>query len=129
MKTGRQFKFMGFRVVLISKRSKLEFRMNYLIVRTKEGINKIFIDEISVLLIENNSVCITTVLLCELVQRNIDVIFCDNNRNPNSELHPLYGSHDSTSKLREQINWKMTIKELVWTEIIKEKIRKQIKRT
>lgn len=37
----------------------------------------------------------------------------------------LYGSHDTSNKVRKQINWKKNTKEAVWTEIVSEKIRKQ----
>ena len=52
-------------------------------------------------------------------------LFCDEKRNPSSELVPYYGSHDTSAKLRTQIKWKTFTKDLVWTEIVKEKITKQ----
>lgn len=116
---------MGFRAIVISKQSKLEFRQNYLVIRTKEGIQRIYISEISLLLIEHTAISITAVLLQELINQNIDVIFCDNKRNPCSNLLPFYGSYDSSEKIRIQINWSNDIKSLVWTELVKEKIRKQ----
>ena len=53
------------------------------------------------------------------------VIFCDEKRNPSSELVSYYGSHDTSIKVRNQVAWRQDIKDLVWTEIISEKIRKQ----
>lgn len=116
---------MGFRIVSISHHCKLEFRMNYLVVRSIEENKKIFIDEISILIIENTAVSITAVLLQELINKNINVIFCDNERNPNSLLLPLYGCHDTNVKIKEQIVWSSSIKKLVWTEIIKMKVKNQ----
>ena len=37
-----------------------------------------------------------------------------------------YGSHDTSNKIRKQIVWKQNTKEAVWTEIVAEKIRKQM---
>lgn len=45
--------------------------------------------------------------------------------NPSSELVGYYGSHDTSNKVRKQIQWLPNIKEAVWTEIVTEKIRKQ----
>lgn len=104
--------------------AKLDTRLNYLVVRSDE-IRKIHLSEISVLIIENTAVSLTAALLCELSKRKIKVIFCDEIRNPYGELMPYYGSHDSTDKLRSQINWDSDSKRNVWTEIVKEKIRKQ----
>ncbi|MGD1822997.1 MAG: type II CRISPR-associated endonuclease Cas1 [Pleomorphochaeta sp.] len=116
---------MSFRAVLITKQSKLEYRQKYLVIRTKEKTKRIYIDEISLLMIEHTAVCITAVLLQELCNKNIDVIFCDNKRNPCSNLVPFYGSYDSSEKVNIQINWDDKIKALVWTELVKEKVKKQ----
>lgn len=53
------------------------------------------------------------------------MIFCDEKRNPSSELIPYYGSHDTSAKVREQIKWMPEAKKSVWTEIVSEKIRNQ----
>lgn len=67
----------------------------------------------------------TTSLLAELSRRKIKVIFCDEKRNPSAELVSYYGSHDTSNKIRNQIVWKQSTKEAVWTEIVTDKIRKQ----
>ena len=58
-------------------------------------------------------------------KRKIKVIFCDEKRNPSSELVSYYGCHDTSYKIRKQVAWKQNTKEAVWTEIVTEKIRKQ----
>ena len=115
---------MSWRVVVISQRSKLDLKMNYLVIRG-EKLLKIHLSEISTLIIENTAISLTASLLNELIKRKIKVIFCDEKRNPSSELVPYYGSHDTSAKLRTQIKWKTFTKDLVWTEIVKEKITKQ----
>ena len=60
-----------------------------------------------------------------LTKQKVKVIFCDEKRNPSSELIPYYGSHDSSAKIRSQVKWDDSIKGEVWTEIIKEKISQQ----
>lgn len=64
-------------------------------------------------------------VFAELAKRKIKVIFCDEKKNPSCELVNYYGSHDTSNKVRKQINWKKNTKEAVWTEIVSEKIRKQ----
>ena len=68
---------MSWRTVVISSNSKLDYKMNYLVVRNAESAKRIHIEEISVLLIESTAVSLTAYLLCELSKRKIDVIFCD----------------------------------------------------
>ena len=117
---------MSWRIVVISKRAKLDYQLGYLLVRN-ESVTKIHLGEISTLLIESTAVSITTSLLAELIKKKIKVIFCDEKRNPSSELVGYYGSHDTSSKVRNQIQWSRNSKDAVWTEIVTEKIRKQKK--
>lgn len=115
---------MSWRIVVISKRAKLDYQLGFMVVRSNE-ITKIHLSEISTVMIESTAVSLTTSLLSELSKRKIKVIFCDEKRNPSSELVSYYGSHDTSNKVRRQIQWKQNIKEAVWTEIVTEKIRKQ----
>lgn len=115
---------MSWRIIVISKRAKLDYQLGYMVVRSEE-ITKIHLGEISTILIESTAVSITTSLLSELIKKKVKVIFCDEKRNPSSELVSYYGSHDTSNKVRRQIQWTTNIKEAVWTEIVTEKIRKQ----
>jgi len=115
---------MSWRIIVISKRAKLDLQLGYMVVRSEE-ITKIVLSEISTILIESTAVSLTTKLLAELSKRKIKVIFCDEKRNPSAELISYYGSHDTSNKIRKQIAWKQSTKEAVWTEIVTEKIRKQ----
>lgn len=90
-----------------------------------EDSTRIHLAEISVLIIENTAVSLTAALLCELVKRKVKVIFCDEKRNPISELVPLYGRYDSSAKVRMQCAWSEYTKGSVWTAIVREKIDKQ----
>lgn len=117
---------MSWRTVVISNRAKLDLQMGYMVVRGEETV-KIHLGEIGTLMVENTAVSLTVSLLAELTKRKVKVIFCDEKRNPSSELVSLYGSHDTSNKVRKQIAWKEQTKEAVWTEIVTEKIRKQEK--
>lgn len=115
---------MSWRTVVISSRCKLDLKMGYMVVRG-EKIQRVFLDEIAILLIENPAVSMTGCLLSALVERKIKVIFCDNKHNPQAELVPFYGSHDTSKKIRQQTLWPEDIVGMVWTVIVTEKIRNQ----
>lgn len=115
---------MSWRTVVISSSAKLDYQMGYLVVR-KENTSKIHISEIGMLIVESTAVSITAALLCELVKKKVKIIFCDEKRNPCSELLPYYGSHDTSAKIKQQINWNMDMKTAIWTEIVHEKIYQQ----
>lgn len=115
---------MSWRVVVINSRSKLDLKLNYLVIRGAET-TKIFLGEISTLIIESTAVSLTASLICELNKRKIKIIFCDEKRNPHSEIAPYYGSHDCSGKLKSQVKWSEDITNIIWMEIIKEKIWQQ----
>ncbi|MDD3092983.1 MAG: type II CRISPR-associated endonuclease Cas1 [Clostridia bacterium] len=115
---------MSWRVVVVNKRAKLDLQMNYLVIRSEE-ITKIYLGEISTVMIENTAISLTVALLAELIKRKIKVVFCDEKRNPSSELMPYYGSHDTSSKIRNQINWDKGVCDSVWTKIVEQKIKMQ----
>ena len=109
---------MSWRTVLVSKRSKLDYSLGYLVVRDVEDTVKIHISEISVLIIENTATSVTTALLSELMDKKVKVIFCDSKHDPCSELVPYYGSHDCSLKIKRQTEWSQFSKQRIWTEII-----------
>lgn len=115
---------MSWRTVVISNMAKLDYQMGYMVVR-KSDVTKIHLSEIEILIIESTAVSLTAALLSELTKKKIKVIFCDEKRNPSSELIGYYGAHDTSLKVRNQVAWSNDIKKYIWTEIVTEKIRKQ----
>ena len=116
---------MGFRTVIVSSHSKLEYALNYLVYKTVDEVKRIHIHEIHTLIIESTTVSITSALLAELIKQKVKVIFCDEKRNPSSELIPYYGDSISYQRINEQIKWKENIKHLVWQKMVQEKIKQQ----
>lgn len=117
---------MGFRTVVIKNRSKLDLRMNYLICRSEEE-TKVYIPEISYLILESTAISLTCALLSELIKNNVKIIFCDEKHNPESELVGLHNNYSSVSKIKKQTQWSEDIKAKVWQKIIQNKIYQQKK--
>lgn len=112
---------MGFRTVIIKSRAKLEVRLNSLVIRGEQE-KKISIEEINTLIVQSTAVSLTASLLSELIKNNVKVIFCDEKHNPQSELLPYYGAHNTSKRYKAQIAWGDTVKAKVWREIVKTKI-------
>ncbi len=115
---------MSWRIVAISSRCKLDYKMGYMVIRAEET-KRMFLEEIAVLIIENPAVALTGCLLEALIEKKIRVIFCDAKRNPNAELVPYRNSYDCSRKIKTQITWTDDNKGAVWADIVAEKIRKQ----
>lgn len=116
---------MSWRVVIVSNRCKLEYRLGYLVCRG-EQLKKIFLNEIGTLIIESTAVAMTSALLCELIKAKVNVVFCDEKHNPHSQLIALNGRHDSGRCLKRQTSWSETARCNVWTAIVRLKIERQM---
>lgn len=92
-----------------------------------EDLNMVHLSEIHTLLIDSTAVTISSFLLSEMTKKKIKVVFCDEKRNPQFELVPYYGSHNTSKKIRQQIEWEEKAKKMVWTEIIRQKITNQMR--
>lgn len=115
---------MSWRTIVVTNTAKLDYQLGFMVVRGEETV-KVHINEIEMLIVESTAVSFTAYLMNELVKNKVKVIFCDEKRNPSSELLPYYGSHDTSAKIRHQMEWTKENKAAIWTEIVTEKIRKQ----
>lgn len=115
---------MSWRTIIVTNTSKLDYQLGFMVVRGEETV-RVHVNEIETLIIESTAVSLTAYLMNELIKNKVKVIFCDEKRNPSSELLPYYGSHDTSAKIRHQMEWTSDNKAAVWTEIVTDKIRKQ----
>lgn len=113
---------MAFRTIVISSHCKLEYSLEYLVYRTLDKTTRIFLGDVNTILITTTQAAITSSLISELVKRKIKVIFCDEKNNPSSEILPYFNNTMCYSRLTEQISWPQEVKNVVWGEIIKNKI-------
>ena len=61
---------MSWRTIIITKRCKLDYSMNYMVIRG-EATNRVLLDEIALIILENNAISITGCLLSELLKKKI----------------------------------------------------------
>lgn len=117
---------MSWRTVIISSKCKLSYKNNYMIVRNDE-VKMVHLSEINTLVIDTTQVSITTLLMCELLNRKIKIIFCDERHNPKGEVMSYYGSHNTSKKVIQQSKWTDKTKSVIWQRIVKQKITNQSK--
>lgn len=85
----------------------------------------IHLSEVNTLVIDTTNVSITTILMCELLNRRVKIIFCDEKHNPKGEVVPYYGCHNTSKKVMIQSKWSEDMKGLVWQRVISNKIENQ----
>ena len=118
---------MTWRVVVIDNRAKLELKLSHLVVRQDGNkVRKIYLKDISHIIVNTTEASITFALLNEIVKNKIKLIFCDEKRNPTAEVSPFYSSYNTSEKIRSQIKWDDYIKGDVWQLIVRQKIKNQM---
>ena len=117
---------MGWRTVVLTNPCRLNYKNNFLVIRTDE-LKMIHLSEISTVMLENSQISLSNYLLNELVKNKIQVIFCDERHNPTAEVMPFYASFNSPKKIMQQIRWSEERKKQLNTYIIRNKIENQRK--
>lgn len=79
---------MAFRSVVISSRSKCDYKNGYIVVRSDDNEKRVHINEINILIFESTAVSLTAYLLNEPLISDVKVVFCTFNHNPFAELVP-----------------------------------------
>ena len=116
---------MSFRTVVITKQSKISYKNRFLVVKQENDEKYIHLSEIDTVIVDSISVSISAYLLKELADNKINIIFCDEKHNPFGEIVSYYSKHNTSKMIKEQIKWKITDKDKIWSEIVKNKIMNQ----
>ena len=102
-------------------------KLSHLVVRQDGNkVRKIYLKDISHIIVNTTEASITFALLNEIVKNKIKLIFCDEKRNPSAEVAPFYSSYITSEKIRMQMKWDEYIKGEVWRLIVKKKIKNQM---
>lgn len=116
---------MGFRAVCIESRCRCSYSGGYLVVTGETKTTKIHLSEISSLTFCTSSVYVSGYLMSELAKSKIPVVFCDEKCYPVAESLPLYGAHNCSARLVDQLDWTAPAKKRVWQRVVRDKIKAQ----
>lgn len=116
---------MSFRTVVINSQSKISYKNRFLVVKKDNDENYVHLSEIDTIIVDSISVSISAYLLKELSDNKINIIFCDEKHNPFGEMISYYSRHNTSKKIKNQINWKSSEKNNLWLKIVQNKIINQ----
>lgn len=116
---------MAFRTVYIENPCKLSYKSGYLVVRKEDDTAKIHLSEVSTIILQTMQVFISAYLMAELAKNKISLVVSDKTCNPVGQYLPLYGAHNTSKRIAEQIAWGEPIKKRVWQHVVRDKIRGQ----
>ncbi|MGF6907127.1 type II CRISPR-associated endonuclease Cas1 [Fusobacterium sp. PH5-44] len=113
-------------IIHITTSNYLSLSNEQLIITNKErDENKISLNNILAVVIENCYCRLSVMLQLKLAERNIPLIICNEKHHPALHSLSLYSYYHLAVKIQEQISWDLEKKNNIWNEIIKIKIKHQ----
>ncbi len=94
-------------------------------VRKEDDTAKVHLSEITTVVLQTNQVFISAYLLSELAKAKISLVISDEKHNPIGQYLPLYGAHNTSKRIGEQLEWGEPIKKRVWQRVVRDKIAHQ----
>lgn len=116
---------MGFRYVVIEQPCKCSYKGGYMVVRKQDDTAKVLISEIGSIVLQTNRVFISAYLLSELAKAKVPLVISDEKRNPIGQYLPLYGAHNTSGRIADQLEWTEPAKKRVWQRVVRDKIAHQ----
>lgn len=113
------------RTVIVSSGEKLNIKDNWLVVTSENSENRVPVNDIYSLVIENRSAMLSVSVLTTLTQAGAHVIFCDEAHMPTTTALPLNNHYRPYNVIKNQINMTQEFKDILWTSIVKQKILNQ----
>ena len=119
---------MGYRQVVIKKSDKIRTENNNLVVIKGEKENKIPMEDINFVILEDNQTVITGKLLSSFGENGICFIACNDKYEPVSIMYPYNYHFKQLENIEYQLNLnsKEELKGKIWQEIIVQKIESEI---
>ena len=115
-------------IIHITRADDLSISNNQLVMideYNNDEKNKISLNDISAIVIENCHCKISAILQLRLVENNIPIIICNEKHQPEIHSLGLFNHFQVTLRINEQIEWSKKKKENLWLKIVENKIENQ----
>lgn len=117
---------MAWRTIIVTQHAKISYSGQHIVIQTRDGIQKVPISDVQILLISTTQAVITSAAISELARQQAKVIFTDKTAEPICETVGYYPNSRTPNKIIEQVNWDVKKQENLWTKIVFQKIKNQI---
>lgn len=91
----------------------------------ENAIKKVSIEDIGVVVLDHKRITITQGAIAALLDNNVAVITCDEQRMPSGLMLPLSGNTTQSERFRHQIDASLPLKKQLWQQTIQYKILNQ----
>ncbi len=117
-----------FRTVYVASQKRITVVDNWLVLDTDEGTTqRIPVDDIYTLYLENIHTRISVYALQYLVQRGVNIVCCDDKYMPACTLTPFSEHYKPYGVIKKQLSLTNEFRDKIWKRIVQAKIRNQAK--
>ena len=116
------------RTLVFTNPLHLSLRNRQLVIACKEDpdtTTTVPIEDIGVVVVENQQICMTLPLMNALTAADVQVVFCNSQGMPSSMLLGFEGHNLQGETLRNQMSCGEVLKKQLWKQIVEAKIRNQ----
>ena len=96
-----------------------------MVVRKEDDTAKVHLSEFHTLVLHTNQAYISAYLMSELAKSKISLVVSDERHDPVGQYLPLYGAHNTSGRIDEQLEWGPVAKKQVWQRIVRDKVMHQ----
>lgn len=114
-----------FRTIYVTAGERLSVSKNWLVVESVGTSNKIPVEDIQTIIIDNLQTCVSVYALQSLAKHDVNVVLCDEKHLPCCSVLGLNQHYRPYGVLKKQIALTNEFKALLWQRIVKAKIDNQ----
>lgn len=117
---------MSYRQIYIKSAKKLSYKDDQLLITREEEQNKVPLEDINFIILEDYKTIITSKLLAQLSKYYISLIICDEKHDPVTITYSYNQHYKQLEVLELQLKLSDTLKEKLWKKVIEYKIQNQL---
>ncbi len=114
-----------FRTLIINRGERIGIRDNWVTVETEDGEQRVPLNEIYAVVIDNQASLLTVPVIHRLTSSGAHILICDEKHMPASVILPQNNYYHPLTAIRRQLEMTASFKDALWDIVIAAKIRNQ----
>lgn len=114
-----------FRTIVVGSGEKINIRDNWLVVTVQTEEQRVPVEDIYAIILENAQTSITVATLARLAEAGVQVVVCDAKHIPTATLYGLQTHYRPLTVVKKQLLLPQELKDFLWQRIIQGKINNQ----
>lgn len=113
------------RTLIINTAERVKLKDNWLIVEAEHGEERIPVEELYSVVIDNQATMLSVGAINALTENNVHILYCGGKHLPESIILPYNTHYSPLAVVKRQLEWDSAFCDKMWEKIIKAKIKNQ----